>query len=364
MLPGLYVHVPFCSRKCPYCDFYSISALDLIPLWLKALEKEAGFYAKSWPGPFETLYLGGGSPSLLTINDLKTLFETLEKFPLAENFEATIEANPEDVTEEKVKFWKTLGFNRVSLGVQSFNPQWLNASLSRNHTVADSKKAIDMVTSVGLSLSLDFIFAHPGQSPQEWAAELDQAAATWADHVSAYVLTPSPSTALGRALAAGIVPRLPGEELTSELFLLTGEALAMRGFERYEVSNFARGGAFCRHNLKYWHREPYLGLGPSAHSFDGQRRWANVSSVKRWAVALEAGRLPYEFIEELSPDQVRVEEIMLGLRLSEGLSRDLVKESETLSDLIKDGFLTPVGDKLKPSPKGMLMADGLAKILA
>jgi oxygen-independent coproporphyrinogen-3 oxidase len=338
--------------------------LDSIDDWLRALEKEAQVYAKTWPGPFETLYLGGGSPSLLTINDLKTLFETLEKFPLAENFEATIEANPEDVTEEKVKFWKSLGLNRVSLGVQSFNPQWLNTSLSRNHTVEDNKKAMDLVASVGLNLSLDFIFAHAGQTPQEWTAELDQAAAGWADHVSAYVLTASPTTALGRALAAGVAPRLPGEELTSELFLLTGEALAMRGFERYEVSNFARGGAVCRHNLKYWHREAYLGLGPSAHSFDGQKRWANLSSVKRWAVALAAGRQPYEFIEELSPEQVRLEEILLGLRLSEGLAKDLVKESERLSDLIKDGFLIELGPRLKPTPKGMLMADGLARLLA
>jgi oxygen-independent coproporphyrinogen-3 oxidase len=328
------------------------------------LDKEADLYAKDWPGPFDTLYLGGGSPSLLTVNDLKTLFEVLEKFPLAEGHEATIEANPEDVTREKVKFWKSLGLNRVSLGVQSFNPQWLNSSLARTHTVEDNKAAIETVAAEGLNLSLDFIFAHAGQSPQEWAAELDQAAATWADHVSAYVLTPAPGTALGRALAVGVAPKLPGEELTSELFLLTGEALAMRGFERYEVSNFARGGAVCRHNLKYWHREPYLGLGPSAHSFDGKKRRANTSSVRRWAQALSSGRTPLEFEETLTPEQVRMEEIMLGLRLSEGLPRELVKDSDKLADLIKDGFLAEVGQRLKPCPKGMLMADGLAKLLA
>jgi oxygen-independent coproporphyrinogen-3 oxidase len=283
---------------------------------------------------------------------------------MAPGFEATIEANPEDVTPQKAQFWKTLGLSRVSLGVQSFDPRWLNGSLSRSHTVGDNKEAIETIASAGLGLSLDLIFGHAGQTPQEWVAELDQAAATWADHVSAYLLTASPGTALGRALAEGAAPKLPGEALVSELFILAGEALGMRGFERYEVSNFARGGATCRHNLKYWRREPYLGLGPSAHSFDGRRRWANVPSVRRWSMALKGGRSPKDFVEELTPEQARLEEIMLGLRLAEGLDLEAVGESEALESLLRDGFLAKDGPRLKPSPKGFLAADAMARLLA
>ncbi|MDR1308645.1 MAG: radical SAM protein, partial [Deltaproteobacteria bacterium] len=152
MLPGLYVHVPFCARKCPYCDFYSISALDLIPAWLGALEREVDLLAPAFPGPFETLFLGGGSPSLLTADDLGTLFEILGRLPLAPGAEATIEANPEDVTEGKARSWKGVGLSRVSLGVQSFNARWLNESLSRNHTPADNREAIAAVAAAGLDL--------------------------------------------------------------------------------------------------------------------------------------------------------------------------------------------------------------------
>ncbi|MDR2366954.1 MAG: radical SAM family heme chaperone HemW [Deltaproteobacteria bacterium] len=365
MLPGLYVHVPFCSRKCPYCDFYSIPALNLIPDWLSGLEREAERHARDWPGPFGTLYLGGGSPSLLGPADLAALFAALARFPLADGAEATIEANPEDVTREKVALWKGLGLNRLSLGVQSLEPRWLRGSLSRSHKPRDAQAAIEAALAAGgLSLSLDLIYAHAGQTPDDWAAELARAAATGADHLSAYILTPAPGTPLARDLASGAAPALPGEEPAAGLFLTAGEILAGLGFERYEVSNFARGGAVCRHNLKYWRREPYLGLGPSAHSFDGHKRWANVPSVSGWSSALKAGRSPLRFLEELTPEQARMEAILLGLRLAEGLPLAAIPDPAKLEGLIEEGYLFVDGPRLKPSPKGMLVADGLARILA
>ncbi|MDR0355270.1 MAG: radical SAM family heme chaperone HemW [Deltaproteobacteria bacterium] len=364
MPAGLYVHVPFCSGKCPYCDFYSITALDLIPLWIEGLAREAALMAPLWPEPFDTLYLGGGSPSLLSDSELTALFEALSPLGVIKGSEATIEANPEDVTPEKAASWLSRGVNRISVGVQSFDVRWLHDSLNRRHTVEENYQAINAAAELGVSLSLDLIFGHAGQTPEEWAADLDKAANSWADHISAYGLTAAPSTLLGRALASGAAPKLPGEERSSELFMVTGEALAMRGFERYEVSNFARGGSVCRHNLKYWRREPYLGLGPSAHSFDGRRRWANASSVRRWAAALNRGERSLEFVEELTEQQIRLERIMLGLRLEEGLSVDLIEPSEKLTDLVENGFLTLVDSRLKPTPKGFMTADALAKLLA
>ncbi|MDR1296540.1 MAG: radical SAM family heme chaperone HemW [Deltaproteobacteria bacterium] len=364
MLPGLYVHVPFCARKCPYCDVYSVSAVSLIPLWLEGLAREAALRAGDWPGPFETVYIGGGTPSLLSPFDLAALFAAISPLKLAPGYEMTIEANPENVSVERVRTWLDFGVNRISLGVQSFDPRWLNESLSRGHTVGDNMGAADAVASTGASLSLDMIFGHPGQQPEEWASDLDKAAATWADHVSAYCLTPGPGTPMGRALAAGVASKLPGEKLASELFLVAGEALGMRGFTRYEVSNFARGGAVCRHNLKYWRREPYLGLGPSAHSFDGRGRWSNTSSVRRWAAALGRGEHSLEFSEELTERQRRMEQVMLGLRLAEGFPAGLTEHPDKLAELEEGGFLTLSDDMVRPTPKGLLAADALAKILA
>lgn len=362
MPAGLYVHVPFCSRKCPYCDFYSISALDLIPAWLEGLSKEAALVEPGFPGPFDTLYLGGGSPSLLTKADLRDLFQVLARFLKTAPIEATIEANPEDVTEDKAKIWRDFGLTRVSLGIQSFDARWLHGSLERTHTPSDNFKAVEAVAAAGLDLSIDLIYGHPGQKPEEWAGDLDKAASGPANHVSAYMLTASPGTPLGRAVAAGDT-RLPGEKALSELFEIAGQALELRGFNRYEVSNHAKPGSECRHNLKYWRREPYLGLGPSAHSFDGRERRSSASSVRRWISALSRGEQALEVQEAITDEMARLESIMLGLRLSEGFESSLVEGSDRLPGLLADGFLTLSGDRLISTGKGLLAADALARAL-
>ncbi|MDR2442520.1 MAG: radical SAM family heme chaperone HemW, partial [Deltaproteobacteria bacterium] len=351
---GLYVHVPFCPRKCPYCDFYSISALDLIPAWLDSLAKEAKASAIGWPDGFDTLYIGGGSPSVLTAMELKDLFKALSPLGLVAPIELTIEANPQDVSPDKVSLWADVGLNRVSLGIQSFDPRWLNASLERVHTLGDNLAAIEAIEKGGLKLSIDLIYAHPGQEPEEIVGDLDRAANSGAEHISAYVLTPAPGTPLGQAVSAGRL-RLPSERLVSEMFLLTGQALAIRGFEWYEVSNFARGGAVCQHNLKYWQRKPYLGLGPAAHSFDGRSRWSNISSVRRYISRINAGLKAYDMVEELSDAQARLEKIMLSLRLSQGLDADLIKPSSALEGFLRDGHLILENGFLKPTPKGLLI---------
>jgi oxygen-independent coproporphyrinogen-3 oxidase len=336
--------------------------LELIPSWLEGLAKEVELEAPAWPEGFDTVYFGGGSPSILSRLDLEGLFAALKPFRITADAEVTLEANPQDVTPDKVEQWHEFGINRISLGVQSFEPRWLNVSLERVHTPADNLTAIVALESRGLRLSLDMIYGHPAQEPEEWVGDLDRAAATGAEHISAYVLTPAPGTPLGRAVAERQL-RLPGEQLIAEMFLLTEQAMSIRGFSCYEVSNFARGGAVCRHNLKYWNRTPYLGLGPSAHSFDGRFRRANVASVRRWISQLSAGRLALEFTEEIDEEKARIERIMLGLRLTEGLDADLVKSSRALDGYLRDGYLHQEGGRLKPAPKGLLIADAIARSL-
>jgi len=363
MIPGLYLHVPFCKRKCPYCDFYSVSAFELIPLWLKGLSLEVTKRLPYWDQEFDCLYLGGGSPSLLGSEDLQAVKKIIEPFKFSAKTEFTIECNPEDVSPEKVKIWLDAGVNRISLGVQSFNDRFLTESLNRTHLAKDNFYAVETILKAGLSLSLDLIFGHPGQSVDEWAGDLDKAALCGANHISAYILTPAPGTALADALKNGTSPRLPSEALISDLFLLTNEALKIRNFTRYEVSNFAKNGSTCRHNLKYWRRTSYLGLGPSAHSFDGTRRWGNLSSIRRWATALERSQTPVDFIEDITKEQAIMERIMLGLRLVEGFPVDLLKPTQNIDEFIKDGYLFLDGANIKPTEKGLLMSDFLARSL-
>jgi oxygen-independent coproporphyrinogen-3 oxidase len=338
--------------------------MELVPSWLEALKLEAARQASYWTSEFDSLYLGGGSPSLLSEGDLSVLNEAVRRFRFTRKAEVTLEANPEDVSREKAELWASWGVTRVSLGVQSFDDRFLAGSLGRTHLSSDNYRAIGDILDAGHNLSLDLIYGHPGQEPEDWAADLDKAAASGAKHISAYVLTAMPGTPLAKALAEGLAPKLPGEAKVSDLFLLTAEALKIRGFHRYEVSNFAKGGAECRHNLKYWRMAPYLGLGPAAHSFDGFKRWANLPSVRRWSSSLGRGQTAVDFVEDISPEQSRLERIMLGLRLTEGLEASLVTDLEKLESLIDEGYLMRQGHRIIPSEKGFLAADALARALA
>jgi oxygen-independent coproporphyrinogen-3 oxidase len=363
-LAGLYAHVPFCLRKCPYCDFYSEEGLSLMPLYLEGLKKEAEKHFGSWPSGFDTLYLGGGSPSALGREELDAMKEILSPFDVSKKAEVTLEANPDDVTEEKAKIWKAWGASRISLGAQSFSPTALSGPLGRTHGPERTKAAAKAILAEGLELSLDLIFGWPGQTLSDFEEDLNEAALSGARHVSAYSLTPAPGTPLHFRLKNGSLPPLPPEDSMADLFVLAGEVLGSFGFKRYEVSNFAKKGAECRHNLKYWRRIPYLGLGPSSHSFDGLRRFANVPSLSKWADALLRGGNHMEFAEGLDPGQARTEWIMLGLRLSEGLPASELKGSEKLRSLIEEGFLVREGGRIAPTEKGLLAADYLARELA
>ena len=358
--PGLYIHVPFCARRCPYCDFYSISALELIPRYVAGLAREASLAASQWPEPFETLYLGGGSPSLLNREGLTGLLAALAPLNLTRLQEVTLEANPEDVLPEQADLWAEAGVTRLSVGLQTLDERWLGPVLGRRHRPSQSLAAAELLRGRPFALSLDLIYGLPGQAPADWGRDLFRAAELEPRHISAYGLTAPSGSPLARSLAERLLPPLPPPDQAAELFLLTGQALEAKGFYRYEVSNFARPGHESRHNLKYWRRIPYLGLGPAAHSFDGRRRWANVASIRRWASALDAGVRPLAFEETLDERAARLERIMLGLRLPEGLPEDELIGAGRLEEFIASGHLRRGEGRLHPTEKGLLAADRLA----
>ncbi|MDR0548334.1 MAG: radical SAM family heme chaperone HemW [Deltaproteobacteria bacterium] len=363
MLPGLYAHAPFCQRRCPYCDFYSDTDLTLIPLWLTALKQEAALRFPYWTDSFDTLYLGGGSPSLLNRQQLTSFKEALGPLKISPKAEVTIEANPEDVTAEIVRGWVSVGVTRVSLGVQSFLEKALTGPLGRTARRDMSLSAIKIIRGSGLSLSLDLLFAWPGQDIEDWLDDLAWAGDSGAEHLSLYALYPPVGSPIAQSLKLGQY-RPVAEDLEAEMFLTAGCYLKRRGYERYEVANFAKRGAQCRHNLKYWRRDNYLGLGPAAHSFDGTRRWANVSSITEWAKALSEGRTSLSLIEDVSPEQARLESLMLGLRLAQGAPLSLAKDQRLVDKLTADGYLIKTGGYMKPTEKGFLAADFLARFLA
>jgi oxygen-independent coproporphyrinogen-3 oxidase len=362
--PGLYVHVPFCRAKCPYCDFFSVPSLRLIPDWLAALALEAERFP-DWQGtPFDTLYIGGGTPTTLSDEALARLFGLVRRaFRFTADVEVTVEANPEDLTLEKAALLIGLGVNRLSLGVQSFEAESL-VLLGRRHGPSETLRSIESARAAGFeNLGLDLIYGRPGQTAAAWLKELDQALSFRPEHLSCYQLTFEPKTVFGRMKAEGrIVP--PDEERARELFLATADFLAGQGYEQYEVSNFARGVENrSRHNQKYWRRAGYLGLGPSAHSFRDEERWWNVASVKRYCRALSEGASPEAGRETLDPEQRVLEELYLGLRTSEGVA--LAEAAERpgfeagLAAALERGLVKISAGRVLPTLEGFLVADRL-----
>jgi len=359
---GLYVHVPFCRSKCAYCDFYSVTETPP-EAWVDALLAEARQQAGRF-GELDTLYLGGGTPSALSPETIDRLVRGLDDaVGLAPDAERTIEANPDDVTRERLEHWRELDLGRLSVGVQSFSDDELSF-LGRRHTARQTRAALELARAAGVAnLGLDLIFGLPGQTADAWRRSLEQALEIAPEHLSCYQLTAAPATPLGRRVTAGEVS-LPDEERGRELFLTTVEVLGAAGYDHYEVSNFARAaGLRSRHNLKYWRHAPILGLGPAAHSFRGVERWWNTRSVSRYVEALTAGRTPREGSETLTASQLLLEELMLGFRTADGVALDTLRRipgwERSLARLGDEGLISVAGDRARPTVEGLLLADGL-----
>jgi oxygen-independent coproporphyrinogen-3 oxidase len=360
---GLYIHVPFCKTKCPYCDFYSVTDRSLVDVWANALKIEFEFYKKSF-GTFDTLYVGGGTPTVLNDTSLISLFEELHnQFSFAHDTEITIEANPDDITTRKLRLMKSLGVNRVSMGAQSFDDGEL-LLLKRRHTASDAAKALDLVHSAGFSnVGMDLMYGLPGQTTESWMSTLHRSLTFHPSHLSCYQLTIEKTTPFGQMTDDGSLA-ICAEEKGREFFLLTSDFLKKNGFVHYEISNFSKGdGVRSRHNCKYWRHSPYLGLGPGAHSFRDGVRWWNVRSIEEYCSSLQKGLRPVGGSETLTSEQLRLEKLMLGFRTREGVTlEDAFHESPSgslLEDITKTRLVSVRGNRLIPTKKGFLMADRL-----
>lgn len=362
-LPGLYVHIPFCKTKCPYCDFYSETSTSLTSAWLQAVTQEALLYRDRF-ACFNTLYLGGGTPTVLDETELAALIEHLfNTFRFAPDAEITIEANPNDITAEKLTVLRGLGVSRISLGVQSFDEQDLSF-LRRRHTAREAREALAMIRSYHFtSVGIDLIYGIPCQSGASLLATLVQAVSFQPEHISCYQLTAAEGTVFHEMKERGQL-QLPDEAASENLFLATSRFLEQSGYLHYEISNFAHGEENrSRHNRKYWQHVPYLGLGPSAHSFQDNRRWWNCRSVRKYCGELQEGRVPVEGAEVLSAEQLALESLYLGLRTGDGIDLVQVRSCNStdtvLPQLLKDDYVKIIGARVVPTKKGFLVADRL-----
>ncbi len=370
---GIYLHIPFCRAKCPYCDFFSLPVkTPPQDAYLQALKKELLLRKEEGAGlVFETVYVGGGTPSLFSPDFFREWFAFLDLHLDLKLKEATIEVNPEGVSLEFFKKLRPM-FNRVSIGAQSLSEKGLQV-LGRRHKVCDILRALEGALEAGFqNVSLDFIFAWPGQGLKDWARELEAILALPVTHLSFYELTIEPGTPFYELQQKGLLEKPPEEEI-EEMFLLLWERTRARGFEHYEISNYSRPGYACRHNLLYWKVEPFIGLGPAAASYLRGTRKKNVEGLSAYMQALREERLPLVEEEKLDKEAHFREAVILGLRLIEGVERkelqdrfgfDLVAYyGVRLERLVRQGLVSWEGERLKLTPKGLLLANVVAREL-
>lgn len=366
--PGLYIHVPFCVTKCPYCAFASTVDREGMASWALGIRREARQRIDGSAPPFGSLYLGGGTPSAVPLAPLTDALSWIEDGPgLVPGAECTIEVNPGDVDPASSNAWRALGFNRVSVGVQAMDDATL-AFLGRRHDVVTARAAVQTLRQAGfLNLGIDLIYGLPGQDARAWERALQAALALAPDHISCYGLTLEPGTRFAVAVARGDMPA-PDDERVADLFLLADHVLTDAGYEHYEVSNYALPGRRARHNASYWDGTPYIGLGPAAHSFrDDVREW-NAGNLATWLDELAAPERAPARRERLDARQRGLEILALGLRTRDGIAAARVAPGPagdgTLSRLIDEGLLLSRKSRLVPTPRGMLVADAMARVLA
>ncbi|MGH4011140.1 MAG: radical SAM family heme chaperone HemW [Pseudonocardiaceae bacterium] len=369
---GVYVHVPFCATRCGYCDFntYTPGELSLAPsTWLDALRRELDLAATvlERPVPAGTVFVGGGTPSLLGASGLAAVLDAVrESIGVVPGAEVTTEANPESTSPDFFARIAAAGYTRVSLGMQSAASHVL-AVLDRVHTPGRPVAAAIEARAAGIvQVSLDLIYGTPGETRDDLAASLEAVLAAGVDHVSAYALVVEPGTALARRVARGELPA-PDDDVLAERYEQLDAALTAAGLRWYEVSNWAASAASrCRHNLGYWTGGNWWGAGPGAHSHVGGMRWWNVKHPARYAAALAAGCSPAAGREALSPAERYTEQVMLGLRLAQGLPTNLLSPPARLaaSQAITNGLLTTApSSRLVLTPRGRLLADAVVRDL-
>lgn len=374
IMASLYFHIPYCEHKCIYCDFYSIENMTSMDSFLHALEKEIVLRADEIHDPIETIFFGGGTPSLLSLHQFESIFAHINKhFQITSNAEITCESNPGTVELGKLKEFRSVGFNRISFGIQSFHDDDLKF-LTRIHSAEEAERAIESAYRAGFeNVSCDLIFALPNQTPKRWEENLRRAIALKPKHISAYALIVEEQTPLATMVKNKLVAPLPDEE-DAALYEMTIETLTAQGYEQYEVSNFAQSGFQSRHNINYWNHADYIGFGPSAHSFVKNssysgKRWWNVRSIQSYCEMLNRNEFPIVGSEEIDRKKFFTEEIFLGLR-SSGIDlkklyslygEDVfsVKQNE-IAEMQDEGLLTQKNNIITLTSKGYAICDEIA----
>jgi len=382
MNAGLYIHIPFCLKKCPYCDFYSITDTSLQPAFMDALASEMRM-TRGETLPFDTLYMGGGTPSVLDAKAVGRIIKTArQSYEILSDAEITLEVNPGTVTPEQLSMYRCSGVNRINIGVQSFNPDHL-CFLGRIHSSRDADLAVQWAQKAGYkNIGFDLIYGIPGQTKKSWLLDLQLAVEFEPQHLSCYMLSFEQGTPLYNDRKKGCFEPL-AEYRVCELFETTLEFLSDHGYVQYEISNFAREtidkSGFensevnrSRHNVKYWTFVPYIGLGPSAHSFLEPKRYWNCADVKKYIQDLKAGKLPFAGEERLSPEQLMIEAIYLGLRQTKGILIYVFDKKfgvsfkrmfeEIISDFEEKGLMEFSQNRCALTHRGMLYLDSIASM--
>jgi putative oxygen-independent coproporphyrinogen III oxidase len=359
-----YVHVPFCTVRCGYCDFNTYTASELggfsTQAFLQALQREIELAARvTHPKALASVFIGGGTPSLLSGDQINEILAGLrEGFGLEPSAEVTMEANPENVTPAALEGWLNAGVNRLSLGMQSADPDALRI-LQRQHTPGAAVEAARSATFAGFEhVSLDLIYGIPGQSLRSWQETVDTAIGAGTDHISAYALGVESGTALARQVARGEVPNTDPDQAAAQ-YDAADDVLSAAGYQWYEISNWAKPGGQCEHNLGYWHNDNWWGFGPGAHSHVDGVRWWNVKRPVTYQSMLVTGTSPAAGRETVDPEGRRLESIMLQVRLAEGIDA-----GPGTQQLVKDGLLEKAdGARLRLTRKGRMLADAVVRVL-
>ena len=371
-MSGIYIHIPFCKQACHYCDFHFSTNLKKKDEMVLALAKEIEMRKNEFQDEIvETIYFGGGTPSILSIADLRFLINTVyQNYKVVENPEITVEANPDDLTENRIIELSKNKVNRLSIGIQSFFEDDLKM-MNRAHNVEEAKKCLEIATQYFDNISIDLIYGVPQMSNEKWLQNIETALSFGVPHISSYALTVEPKTALHSFIQKGIIPQ-PDDEVAQEHFQILVDKLSENGFIHYELSNFGKENYFSKNNSSYWLGKKYIGIGPSAHSYDGKNRGWNVSNNSLYIKSIQENKLPIE-IETLTKTDRYNEYIMTGLRTIWGVSLERIEQefgktyldylNRQVAKFIEDHLLFVDDNILRTTKKGKFLSDGIASDL-
>lgn len=368
-MSGIYIHIPFCKQACHYCDFHFSTVMGKKEAMVSALQKELLLRKDEYNGEVvETIYFGGGTPSVLAMDEIQSIIDAVySNYEILDSPEITLEANPDDLSLEKIKALAASPVNRLSIGIQSFFEEDLKL-MNRAHTAEEAEDCIRQAKKYFDNISIDLIYGIPDMSNARWKQNIEKALSLDIPHISSYALTVEPNTALAKFIERGVVKNVDDAVAQTHFHILL-ETLEVAGFESYEISNFGKPGYFSRNNTAYWQQKKYIGIGPSAHSYDGSRRGWNINNNPKYLKAIENGELPME-TEILSTTDRYNEYVMTGLRTIWGVSLDkvaaeygkkyreyLLKQAEKY---MQEHVLYLDGDILLTTKKGRFLADGIA----